>query len=190
MSVGFLIMLWCLMFCAPDESACTSSAMVIHPEQVQAEPKIGTYGFVHHETTGITTSVIVNSIERRIKFHPDSDPIAIKSLMALTWKVLLPNCDGKKLFLVGQYFTASKRTSKCDRCPGVEEYREFKLLDWYIITPFKAVRDDCDDCAYLREENLRTRRHLKLEDFRDFEGRESINVSRFQRAKATLPRRR
>ena len=65
MSIGFLV-IWFLI--------------------VQAEPKVGTYGFVHQETTGITSSVIVNGVERRIQFHPDSDPIAVKSLNALTWR--------------------------------------------------------------------------------------------------------
>ena len=157
---------------------------------VQAEPKVGTYGFVHHETTGITSSVIVNGVERRIQFHPDSDPIAVKSFNALSGKILLPNSNGKKLFLVGQYYTAPKHTAKCDRCPTVEEYREFKLMDWYIVTPFKVVRDDCENCAYLRKENLRNRRSLKREDFSDFDGRESINVGRFQREKAPSSRRR
>ena len=172
MIIGFL-MIWSLMFGA------------------QAEPKIGTYGFVHHETTGITSSVIVKGVERRIQFHRDSDPVAVKALNALSWKIVLPNSDGKKLFLVGQYYAAPKQTAKCDGCSTVEEYREFKLLSWYIVTPFKVVRDDCENCAYLREENLRTRRRLEREDFQDFDGKELLDVSRFQREKRTVgwPRR-
>lgn len=169
MSIGFLV-IWFLI--------------------VQAEPKVGTYGFVHEETTGITSSVIVNGIKRPIQFHPDSDPIAVKSLNALSGRIILPNSNGKKMFLVGQYYTAPKYTPKCDRCPTVEEYREFKLIDWYIVTPFKVVRDDCENCAYLLNENLRTRQSLKREDFDNFDGRESIDVSRFQREKAPAPRRR
>ena len=84
MSIG--LMIWLLMFGAASGSEHGSSVMAIHAVQVQAEPKVGTYGFVHEETTGITSSVIVNGVERRIQFHPASDPIAVKSLNALSWK--------------------------------------------------------------------------------------------------------
>ncbi len=40
----------------------------------QVKPKVKTYGFVHRETTGITSYVIVNGKENPILFRPDSDP--------------------------------------------------------------------------------------------------------------------
>ena len=184
MSIGYLMLVSFLIVGA------TNASSVMRPDRAQREPKIETYGFVHHETTGITSFVIVNGVERPIRFHPDSDQIAVKALNALPWWILLPNCDGKRMFLVGQYFTTPKHTPKCDACPAVEEYREFKLINWYIITPFKIVRKDCENCAYLRKENLRTQRQLQRADFKDFDGIESVDVSRFQRKKPVLPRRR
>ena len=151
------------------------------PGNVQVEPEVATYGFVHHETTGITAYVIINGQERPIQFRSDSDPVALNALHALKWEVLLPNANGQKLFLIGQYFAEPKRTPSCERCPTAEEYHEFKLVDWYLTTPFKATREDCEDCLYLLEENLRERSRLEPTDFADFSGREKIEVRRFQR---------
>jgi hypothetical protein len=156
---------------------------------VQVVPKIETYGFVHLETTGITSYVIIKDKKTPIQFRLDSDPLAVKSLNALKARVLLPNSDGKKLFLVGQYFAEPKRTRGCPQCATIEEYREFRLVDWYILTPFKVVREDCGPGAYLRSEHLREKKHLELTDFQYFEGRDNMNVRRFQRDRIIPPRR-
>jgi len=149
----------------------------------QVEPRIKTYGFLHSETTGITSYVIINGKKKPILFHADSDPLAVKSLYALNSRIILPNTDGRKLFLIGQYLAEPKRTRSCRQCAKSEEYREFKLVDWYIITPFKVVREDCGTCPYLREENLRTKNGLELKDFDAFDGRENMDVRRFQQKK-------
>jgi hypothetical protein len=146
------------------------------------EPMIKTYGFLHEETTGITSYVVINGKAKPIQFRPDSDPLAMKSFDALKPRISLPNTDGKKVFLIGQYFSAPKHTRSCPQCADSQEYREFKLVDWFIIAPFKVIREDCDGlCAYLRPENLRTKTGLELKDFDDFEGRDSMDVRRFQR---------
>jgi hypothetical protein len=62
----------------------------------QVEPKVRTYGFLHMETTGITSYVIVNGKEKPILFRPDSDLLALKSFDALNSRIFLPNADGKK----------------------------------------------------------------------------------------------
>jgi hypothetical protein len=143
--------------------------------------QIRTYRFVHSETTGITSFVIVNGKERAIEFHRDSDPVAVKAFRALSGRVLLPNAHRKKIFLVGSYLPAVKVTRSCAGCAQPEEYREFRLVDWFITTPIKIVRADCDTCLYLREENLRTKSNLDLDDFGEFEGRANLDVRRFQR---------
>src|SRR6185369_7952929 len=56
-------------------------------------------------------------------------------------------------------------TRSCTGCAAPEEYREFKLVNWFITTPIKIVRADCDNCLYLREEHLRTKSNLDLNDF-------------------------
>lgn len=186
-SVAFLLMSYFLITYGPN---ALPPEMITISRQTKVEPKIKTYGFVHHETTGISSYVIINGKEIPIRFRADSDSLAVKSLKALNWRIFLPNSDGTKLFLIGQYFAQPKRTSSCEQCPEAEEYREFKLLDWYITTPFKIVREDCNDCSYLLEENQQTRRKLELKDFLDFEGRDEIDVRRFQREKRIPTRRR
>lgn len=151
--------------------------------KVQDGPKVKKFAFVHHETTGITSYVIAKGKEMAIQFSADSDPLAVKSLNALNSRVFLPNTDGKKLFLIGQLFAEPKRTPSCDKCPAAEQYREFRLVDWYINTPFRVVREDCGDCSYLLEKNLKMRRTLELKDFQEFEGRDNMDLRRFQREK-------
>lgn len=154
------------------------------------EPKNKIYGFVHHETTGTSSYIVINGKQIPIRFRADSDLVAVRSLNALNWKIFLPNSDGTKLFLIGQFFARPKHTSSCEGCSTVEEYREFRLVDWFIITPFEVVRDDCNDCSYLLKTNLQTRHQLELKDFSDFEGRDTIDIRRFQREKKILTRQR
>jgi hypothetical protein len=182
MSVAFVLMIY--------GPSTPPHALNSQQSKVQVEPKVKTYGFVHLETTGITSYVIINGKEMPIQFRADSDPLAMKSLYALNSRILLPNTDGKKLFLIGQYFAEPKHTRSCRQCATVEEYREFKLVDWYIITPFKVVREDCGPCPYLREENLRKKSGLDLKDFQDFAGRDNMDVRRFQREKRIASRHR
>jgi hypothetical protein len=153
----------------------------VQQSNIQVEPKIERYGFAHHETTGITSAIIINGKEAPILFRSDSDPMALKALHALNWRVLLPNADGKNIFLIGQYFVEPKHTSKCEGCLQVEEYHEFKLVSWYITTPFKATREECENCPYLLDENLKARSSLELTDFDDFDGRNKIELKKFQR---------
>jgi hypothetical protein len=150
----------------------------------QVEPKLKTYGFLHEKTTRITSYVIVNGKRKPILFRADSDPLAMKSFDALNSRITLPNTDGKKLFVIGQYFSEPRHARSCPQCATSEEYREFKLVDWYIITPFKEVREDCGPCPYLRPENLRKRSSLELKDFDAFDGRDNMDIRRFQRRKA------
>lgn len=175
--VSFLLVISCQS--QPHVSGTT--APTAQPSNAQAAPEVATYGFVHHETTGINSYVILNGTEKPIQLRSDSDSMALNALKALKWQVFLPNANGQKLFLIGQYFAESKRTPDCERCPKSEEYHEFKLVDWYLTTPFNATREDCENCPYLLEENLRKRTRLGLTDFDDFSGREKLDVGRFQR---------
>lgn len=181
---GFLFLNFLLMI--PGQSLSTPVlTFTLSPQKsIQVEPKVKTYGFVHEETTGITSFVIISGKKMPIEFHKDSDRLAVNSLYALNWKIFLPNTSGKKLFLIGQYFPEPRHTRVCRGCADSEEYREFKLLDWYIIAPFKVVREGCEAlCAYLSPKNLRTKSGLELKDFDDFDGRDNMDVRRFQRKK-------
>jgi hypothetical protein len=189
-AVSFLFMNSVLIVYGQSTSRPAFNPTPSQASTIQVEPKVKTYGFVHWETTGITSYVIVNGKEKPILFSPDSDPLAMRSFDALNPRILLPNTDGKKLFLMGQYFSEPKHTRSCPGCAGSEEYREFKLVDWYIIAPFKVVREDCGPCPYLRAENLRTKSSLELKDFADFDGRDNMDVRRFQRKKRLRKRGR
>ena len=173
-----------LMICGPSVSQPALNTAFSQLSTNQVEPEVKTYGFLHMETTGITSYVIINGKEKPIMFRPDSDPLAMKSFDALNSRIILPNTDGKKLFLIGQYFSEPRHTRSCPECATAEEYREFRLVDWYIITPFKEVREDCGPCAYLRKENLRKRSSLELKDFDAFDGRDNMDVRRFQRKRS------
>jgi|SRR6266542_2898164 len=190
-AVSFLFMNSVLIVYGLSTSRPAFNPTPSQPSTIQVEPRVKTYGFVHMETTGITSYLIVNGKEKPILFSPDSDPLAMRSFNALNSRILFPNADGKKLFLIGQYFAEPKHTRSCPQCAGSEEYREFKLIDWYIIAPFKLVRDDCDGlCSYLRAENLRTKSSLELKDFADFDGRDNMDVRRLQRKKRHRKRSR
>lgn len=180
-AVSFLFMKFLLLIYGLSVSEPALITTFSQQKAIQVEPRIKTYGFLHSETTGITSYVIINGKKKPIQFRSDSDPLAMKSFDALHSRILLPNTDGKKLFLIGQYFSAPKRTRSCPQCADSEEYREFKLVDWYIIAPFRVVREDCGPCPYLRAENLRTKSGLELKDFNDFDGRDNLDVRRFQR---------
>jgi len=168
--------------CANPESAVP----LARQNKAQGEDKLRTYGLVHKETTGITSYVIINGKPIPIQFRADSDPLALKALGALDRRIVLPNARGKKIFLVGKYFAEVKRTRNCPQCAAAEDYHEFKLLDWYITTPFSAVRKDCETCPYLRKEDFRKKSSLELSDFDPFDGRENMDVRRFQRRSRKL----
>lgn len=181
LSVTGLLIGLLFVICCQSKPHITGTRSTSQPGNTMVAPEAATYGFVHHETTGITSYVMLNGKKSPIQFHSDSDTVALNAFRALKPNVLLPNANGEKLFLTGQYFPESKRTPDCKTCPKSEEYHEFKLVDWYLTTPFNATREDCENCPYLLEENLRKRTRLELTDFDDFGGREKLDVGRFQR---------
>jgi hypothetical protein len=137
------------------------------------------YGFVHWETTGITSGIVMNRKKVRIQFAADSDALAVRALLALKWEVLAPNATGKSIILIGQLDCKPKFTPKCDQCAASEEYREFRLIDWYITTPFKVARWP-ENQLPLRV-HINHRKELLRTDFTEFDGRETMDVKRFQR---------
>jgi hypothetical protein len=156
---------------------------VVLPVALKGSLAVKSYGFVHWETTGITSGIVVNRKQIPIQFAADSDALALRAFLALKWEVLAPNATGRSIIVVGQLGLEPKFTPKCDQCATSEEYREFKLADWYIVTPFKVVREDCGPRPYLRKENLQTKSGLELTDFHAFDGRNNMDVRRFQRRK-------
>lgn len=148
------------------------------------QPAVHTYGYVFWEATIVKTShIVLNGQEMAIEFREDSDPLALKSLRSLKWNVLYENCKGKDIFVVGQYFEEPKHTPDRPDMPPRQEYHDFRLLDWYILTPFTEVR--WKDEQPLNDFVHRQRDALSYDDFYDdfrkFEGKQSLDLSRFQR---------
>ena len=149
---------------------------------------VKTYGFVHWGTTGITSGILVNRKKIPIRFAADSDALALRAFLALKWQVIAPNAYGRSIIVIGQLGRAPKFTPKCDQCAQTEEYREFRLIDWYITTPFKL--------AHWREDRLPFRVHtsqqraLRRTDFKEFDGKDALDLKRFQRqVRKTIHRR-
>ncbi len=94
------------------------------------------YGYIFHETTGITTYILNNGKEIAIKFSSDSDQDVLKMLYFLKWNVLYPNSKGDKIFLRGILNNKINKTPSGPHRAESEDFRYFKLISWYIKTPF------------------------------------------------------
>jgi hypothetical protein len=137
------------------------------------------YGFIHCETTGITSYIVDEGEEIPIKFHKDSNQLAVKSLYGLKWNILYANSDGKTIYLVGELYNKKHHTPTQSNMATSEEYYEFKLIKWYILTPFKEIIEG--DTPLDRELALTQRKHLKPEDFNDFIGKDKMTYNLYEK---------
>jgi hypothetical protein len=105
----------------------TSLMMACGPVMDNARAK-KEYGYVFQESTGQNQYILVNSQKEPITFSERSNKMALQSLRALTPSVLYGNCDGKNMFVVGEYDVTS---------------HSFLLDHWYIKVPFvESVPDE------------------------------------------------
>jgi hypothetical protein len=79
------------------------------------------YGYIFEETTGENQYILVDSQKLPMTFNQKSNKMALQSLLALKPIVLYGNCDGKNMFVVGEYDVTSL---------------SFILDHWYIKVPF------------------------------------------------------
>lgn len=100
------------------------------------EPPVWEYGYVFHESTGLTDHVRSNGKEIAIQFRRNSDQKALRSLRALRWQKLNANADGHHMVLVGQLYTNVQRTPGKPDMAASEPYQEFSLRRWQ----FKRTR--------------------------------------------------
>jgi hypothetical protein len=111
------------------------------------------YGYIFEETTGQNQYILVDSQKLPITFNERSNKMALQSLSALKPRVLYGNCDGKNMFVVGEYDVAS---------------HSFLLDHWYIKVPF--VEYVPDDETYLPGPVHKvTRTSLERTDFETYE---------------------
>lgn len=106
---------------------------------LQDGSRIETFGYVFHETTGITRGIIKNGQEIKIKFSNDSDSVALRTLTSLKWFVLYPSGDGNHIFVEGHLDNKIQWTQNHPNMAKSKPFQEFKLNNWYIVTPFKRI---------------------------------------------------
>lgn len=130
------------------------------------------YGFVHHETTGITAAVVDGAAEVPVLFSSDSSPDALASFRRLKASVLLPSADGRHLVVTGSLARETARTQAAPDRAAPEAYREFRLDAWHLVAPFLERKD--------ASAPLVTRSSLRADDFEDLAP--NVDVNRFVKA--------
>ena len=128
------------------------------------QPKEKEYGFLHKETTGITSYVVSEGREVPIQFAKDSTPAGRKTLSALSWRVLLPNADGRRLVVAGVLSDRKQRTPSAPNMATPEDYVEFKLTHWYLKAPFREITGEEGSLAGA-DAVVRERSQLDAKDF-------------------------
>lgn len=127
-SLSVIIFLVCL------QGACISA------DNGTPKQTFKTYGFIHKETTGLTAFVRENGKEVPVQFDSTSNKLAIDSLQALKYSILLNNSDGDKIFVVGKLLPQVLATPPASNSAQSEKYQMFVLEHWYIKTPFTEIR--------------------------------------------------
>ena len=108
--------------CAHTNQPLASS----QPPATQVKPKLESprsYQFVHYETTGITSSVILHDSEIAILFTEKSDSVANKKLDALLHQGFY-----KDIELIGSLASKILWTLSARNMANSEPYQEFTLL--------------------------------------------------------------
>ena len=141
------------------------------------------YGFVHLETTDITSYVIAEGKRVAIQFSDSSDARALAALEALRWQVLLPNADGRMIVVIGELGNEKKMTPSAPNMAQSQVYYDFRLTGWTIKIPF-IHRDWKGGAPVPGERMVDTKRdHLVANDFRDFKGKAAIDLRAFERTR-------
>lgn len=166
------------------------SVRLTPPEDVQAirqlwaEPAVQTYSYEVCNCAGLTQIVKLDGEDVFIKFRADSDRLAVAALAALKHDVAEPNLDGHHIFITGQLYAEPQyELPLCQGCRERQKYYYFRLMNWYLITPFEEYRWVADATVPSGYSPVMTPRDsLQLEDFADFEGKDRIELRMFQRA--------
>ena len=143
---------------------------------------IDTYGYIFHETTGITRAILLDGTETKIKFTTDSDKIALDTLTSLDWPVLYPSGDGKHIFVQGHLSNKVRWTPDLPNMAATEPFKEFRLTNWYIITPFKRINFVEEWLSESYKIDLSY--NLNPSDFNKKEVLEDVTLSDYQRHQA------
>ena len=139
---------------------------------IQAYPLVNFKG-----TTAFTDlALIVDGKTVDIDISTDSNAMARKLLASLRWQVFEPNTneDDVRLFVVGQLFDGVSQSVGNPHGASSQEYQEFRMDRWYLVSPFKAVIDT-ESPDLLEKFKIVTRTRLEKSDFREeIDGLDSV----------------
>jgi hypothetical protein len=107
------------------------------PPTTWASARDGEFGFVHRETTGITSAIWVDGKEIAIQFDVSSNAVAKGALDTLDGRLLIANGDGTSIIVEGYLDPTTSRTPHGADLPSSEEYHWFQLRGWHMRTPFQ-----------------------------------------------------
>jgi hypothetical protein len=127
--------------CSQDGKKAVVTYSPVHVAKTGVAHRVHDFGFVHKESTGITSHVRLDGKDVPIQFGSDSSAASLASLRSLQPEVFLPNANGTTIHLVGQYYEGICHTPSAPDKPQSESYHEFRLDSWYILTPFLEVEE-------------------------------------------------
>ena len=128
------------------------------------------YGYVFHENTEITHHILKDGKEIPIQFSTDSNQEYLKMLSSLKWNILYPNSRGEQITLKGVLSYVIKRTPEQPNIAMSQNFQDFKLISWYIKTPFKELKAK-DINSVPHEYVLNKRNNLKKTDFKNYDNK-------------------
>jgi hypothetical protein len=102
-------------------------------------PQSQEYPFKYKAATGISTYVVCDDKEVPIRYTSDSDPVALKALFALRWRVLYTTGSGTELKLIGVLNPVPKPPPTGKHFAQTQACHDFNLRDWYVTTPFESI---------------------------------------------------
>jgi len=150
----------------------TGVALRVVTRPIQAYPLV-----IYKGTRAFTDlALIVDGKTVDIDITTDSNAMARKLFSALRWEILEPNTDkgDVRLFVVGQLFDGVSRSRDNPHGNPAQDYQEFRMERWYLVSPFKAVIET--DSPDLEEKfKIVTRTRLEKSDFRrDMDGLDPV----------------
>ena len=102
-------------------------------------PQSQEYPFRYKAATGISAYVVCDDNEVPIRYTADSDPVALKALLALRWRVLYTAGSGTDLKLIGVLDPVPKPPPTEKHFAQTQACHDFNLQDWYVTTPFESI---------------------------------------------------
>jgi len=138
---------------------------------IQAYPLVNFKGV----TAFTDLALIVDGKTVDIDISTDSNAIARKLLASLRWQIFEPNTDENdvRLFVVGQLFDGVSRSVGNPNGAPSQEYQEFRMDRWYLVSPFKAAIEA--ESPYYQEFKIVTRTRLEKSDFKEeIDGLDSV----------------